>query len=77
MTESGISAVDLLKVDIGGAERQVFSGQPAWLGSVSYIVVELHQGYSLTTLGDDLCAVGFAVAPPDTIGNPMIFAFRA
>lgn len=37
-----IETIDLLKVDIEGAETAVFAGKPAWLGQVRNLVIELH-----------------------------------
>ena len=37
-----ISYVDLLKIDIEGAEREVFENQPEWLSKVGVIAIELH-----------------------------------
>lgn len=34
--------IDLLKIDIEGAEKQVFAGDTAWLDQVRNIVIELH-----------------------------------
>jgi FkbM family methyltransferase len=43
MQERGIDAIDILKVDIEGAEAEVFgtSGAP-WLSSVNCLMIELH-----------------------------------
>ena len=38
----GISHVDVLKIDIEGAEAQVFAGRPEWVGRVGMFVIELH-----------------------------------
>jgi FkbM family methyltransferase len=43
MRQFDISRVDLLKVDIEGAEKEVFgSGTTSWLDRVSTIAIELH-----------------------------------
>jgi FkbM family methyltransferase len=41
MRESGIDSIDLLKVDIEGAEIEVFESCP-WISSVRVIAIELH-----------------------------------
>lgn len=41
MRETGISSIDLLKVDIEGAEREVFEAAP-WINRVRVIAIELH-----------------------------------
>ena len=39
----GISHIDILKLDVEGAERELFrNGAEAWLGSVGQIIIELH-----------------------------------
>jgi FkbM family methyltransferase len=37
--------VDLLKIDIEGAEREVFSSPDEWIGSVGAIAIELHDRF--------------------------------
>jgi FkbM family methyltransferase len=41
MRETGIDSIDLLKVDIEGAEVEVFESCP-WIGNVRVIAIELH-----------------------------------
>lgn len=43
MADHGIDHVDILKVDIEGAEREVFGDPSAWLGKVDALIVELHE----------------------------------
>jgi FkbM family methyltransferase len=43
MKEHGIEHIDILKMDIEGAEREVFSNPSSWLGSVDSLIVELHE----------------------------------
>jgi FkbM family methyltransferase len=42
LDESGFLAIDVLKIDIEGAEAAVFAGDHGWLASVKNIVIELH-----------------------------------
>jgi FkbM family methyltransferase len=42
MSDFGISHIDLLKVDIEGAERQVFAQADRWIAGVDNIAIELH-----------------------------------
>jgi FkbM family methyltransferase len=42
MFDFGISHIDLLKVDIEGAERQVFAHPDRWIAAVDNIAIELH-----------------------------------
>jgi len=41
--------IDLLKVDIEGAEQEVFRQSPPWLGVVRHICIELHSAAARTT----------------------------
>ena len=43
MKEQGIEHIDILKIDIEGAEREVFKDPSSWLGSVDALIVELHE----------------------------------
>jgi FkbM family methyltransferase len=42
MRAHGIDRIDLLKVDIEGAEREVFADPSEWIGRVNSIAIELH-----------------------------------
>ena len=39
----GAAEIDILKLDIEGAEREVLSHSAAWLGRVGILIVELHE----------------------------------
>jgi hypothetical protein len=41
MKETGLSTIDLLKIDIEGAEKDVFQ-DCAWIKNVRVIAIELH-----------------------------------
>jgi FkbM family methyltransferase len=43
MSEFKLSQIDILKVDIEGAEREVFRSAASWIGKVDAIVIELHE----------------------------------
>jgi FkbM family methyltransferase len=43
MEEHGIEFIDLLKIDIEGAEREVFFDPSHWIGKVGAMIVELHE----------------------------------
>lgn len=47
MSQQGISRLDLLKVDIEGAEKEVFEHCGEWIDNVSAIVIELHDRYKV------------------------------
>jgi len=42
MEQHDLPFIDILKVDIEGAEKEIFSGHPAWTSKVGMIVIELH-----------------------------------
>lgn len=41
--EFGLTRINILKIDIEGAEREVFSDTTAWIDSVDSVIVELHE----------------------------------
>jgi len=43
MKEQGMDRVDILKMDIEGAEREVFRDPSSWIGKVDVLIVELHE----------------------------------
>lgn len=45
MQEAHISSIQLLKVDIEGAEREVFENASDWMGAVSCLAIELHDRF--------------------------------
>lgn len=40
--DHGVERIDILKMDIEGAEREVFGDPSAWIGRVDGLIVELH-----------------------------------
>lgn len=42
LTRYGIDRIDLLKIDIEGAEREIFSDSAPWIARVGAIATELH-----------------------------------
>ena len=45
MERHGIDRVSILKVDIEGAESDVFANAPAWIDHVDTVVIETHDGF--------------------------------
>lgn len=43
MKEQELERIDILKMNIEGAEREVFSDPSSWLGKVDALIVELHE----------------------------------
>jgi len=71
--------IDILKVDIEGAEREMFADCSSWLGRVRSIMIELHPGYDQQMLLHDLSRGGgeFRVTwKSETAGNPLLFLVR-
>jgi FkbM family methyltransferase len=62
--------IRLLKIDIEGAELQLFAGDLAWLKLVDTIIIELHDGMTLDDLERVVSPYGFLVLPPGSeFGN--------
>lgn len=59
MNQFGLSKIDLLKIDIEGAERQLLSINNSWLNLVDNIIIELHNPYTLDDLLADVTPFGF------------------
>jgi FkbM family methyltransferase len=78
ITAATLDTIDLLKVDIEGAEQHLFRDPDTWLHRVRIIVIELHAPYSLEAFARDVKRLGFRVIPPDSRhGNRMIFALSS
>ena len=45
MKLSGTEFIDILKLDIEGAEKEVFSGRQDWLDKVGILIIELHDKF--------------------------------
>jgi len=43
MNDHGLKKIDILKIDIEGAEKEVFSNTASWIGKVDAIIIELHE----------------------------------
>ncbi len=43
MADYELARIDILKIDIEGAEREVFSDSSAWIGKVDSAIIELHE----------------------------------
>jgi FkbM family methyltransferase len=61
MEDLHISRIDLLKMDIEGAEKAVLRDASAWLPKVKMLVVELHGDYLEADLRKDIEPFGFQV----------------
>jgi FkbM family methyltransferase len=66
--QNGLEKIDLLKLDIEGAEEQVFENG-TFLPRTEHIIVELHGHYGFQRFQRDIAPYGFAAQkarPPDT-----------
>ena len=59
ISEQGLDRIDYLKVDIEGAEAEVFREASGWLERVQSLKVEVHPPASLKSISDVLEANGF------------------
>jgi FkbM family methyltransferase len=60
MQEFHFSEVDLLKVDIEGAEVELFQDCSGWISRIRHIAIETQPPYSVALLEKDLAAAGAA-----------------
>jgi FkbM family methyltransferase len=73
-TDYRLSRVDLLKVDIEGAEKEMFENS-SFLRRVGFVIVELHGDYDLATFSHDIAPWSFvAEHPKDGSALKMIVA---
>lgn len=73
-----LDRVDVLKVDIEGAERGVFASRGDWWKKVQLIIAELHSPYSFQHFESDMRAIGLrAIAAGSEHGNLLPIAIRA
>ena len=56
LRSTGWDGIDLLKMDIEGAESDVFADCVRWIDSVRSIIVELHGNYSIERFMEDISA---------------------
>ncbi|WP_407404740.1 FkbM family methyltransferase [Chryseobacterium sp.] len=65
MEENNLDSIDLLKIDIEGAEKQLLSQHCDWLEKVDQLIIEIHEGYSVQDLQRDLGHYHFKIIVPD------------
>ena len=61
LTAEGVNHVDVMKVDIEGAEKMLLTGSPDWLQKVDLMLIELHGDYGFVELRRDLTPAGLMV----------------
>lgn len=68
MTMHDVPEIDLLKVDIEGAEEGLFA-HPEFLQHIGFIVIELHGGYTYDRFSADVAPYQFRVHRPGAFGG--------
>jgi FkbM family methyltransferase len=71
LESEGLATVDYMKVDVEGAEEQLFSTATTWAARVSLVKVEVHGAYGADRCADDLRRLGFEITeyePPMLVG---------
>lgn len=78
LTLMGWKDVDLLKIDVEGAEREILGGRPEWLRKVRCILGEGHVGvgYTIDACRRDLEPMGFRVQELDRNEGAILFLAR-
>jgi FkbM family methyltransferase len=69
--EHGLDRIDLLKMDIEGAEKDIFA-DVSFLPRVGVIVAELHGRYDLARFNADLAPWGFTAWVHEHAGDPKL-----
>ena len=69
MDKYNIDKIDLLKIDIEGAERFLLGQNNEWLEKVDNIIIEVHEPYTISNLVEDIKLYGFKVYYPETTDN--------
>ena len=70
MDRLGLAAVDLMKVDIEGAEVGLIADLPNWAPRVRSLIIEIHDNVDPAWARRQLAAAGFRVEGLDAPGNP-------
>jgi FkbM family methyltransferase len=76
LSKENIDTIDLLKIDIEGAEKDILQKNQDWLNKVKNIIIEIHEPYSFSDLQEDLAKYGFTIMNPPDKGLKMLFATR-
>jgi FkbM family methyltransferase len=63
LSRAGIGAVDLMKVDIEGAEAEVFADAASWAPRVGAVIAELHEPFGVSEADRLLAPHGFVLRP--------------
>jgi len=77
LRELHIFQIDLLKVDIEGYEKKIFSGDTDWLGVVGRIIIEVHSPEDEAVCRTALRGHNFSVVKLDKIADNILYALRS
>ena len=72
MKVAGVERIDILKMDIEGAEKLILPGRPKWLCEVEILLAELH-GHGQDRMVEDMKAAGLVV----NLNGSQVSAFRS
>jgi FkbM family methyltransferase len=64
MKKNNIEKINLLKIDIEGAEKLILKENNTWLENVENIIIEIHDDYTIKNLEEDLQKFGFTIYEP-------------
>jgi hypothetical protein len=71
MGERGLDRIDLLKIDIEGAEREVFAN-PGFLERTGVVVAGIHPPYDIAAFNRDLAPFGLVAVESPYARDPMV-----
>jgi len=74
--ELHISTIDLLKVDIEGYEKKIFSGNTDWLFNVSRIIIEVHSPEDEAVCTAALRRHNFSIVKLGKIADNILYAVK-
>lgn len=76
LDRAGWDDIDLLKIDIEGAEEDLLSGSPAWLDRVKAIIIEIHPNTTPEKIAGYLKKRGFILQELPVQSSPVYLGIR-
>ncbi len=76
MSNCQLTTIDLLKIDIEGAEKELLSKNNDWLNLVKCIIIELHAPYNIDEFKQNLLPFNFKILEPKESGCAMLLAVK-
>jgi FkbM family methyltransferase len=74
MKQAGWDSIDLLKIDIEGAEEDLLAHDNQWLAKVGAIIMEIHPNTTVERINGHLAAFGFVLKRLGSGREPVYFA---